>query len=146
MGGGLWILPRCSGRIVGWECAQHACGAPQLLPIGVSEEPFRLPLQRDKVMSFGRYLLRRMGMKSALLATLFVTGFITSCSGEYVGVDDGSISKADSHSPIDSKSAKDKDRSIAEILAVGADKQKMSITTLVKHFRSVKGLFKTVNQ
>ncbi len=44
------------------------------------------------------------------------------------------------------KSDKDKDRTIDEILANASDKQKMTITTLVKHFRSVQALFKTANQ
>jgi integrase len=44
------------------------------------------------------------------------------------------------------KSHKDKGRTITEILAVGSDKPKMSITTLVNHFRSVKALFKASNQ
>ncbi len=44
------------------------------------------------------------------------------------------------------KSHKDKDRNIAEILAIASDKQKMTITTLDKHLRSVKSVFKTSNQ
>lgn len=44
------------------------------------------------------------------------------------------------------KSDKDKDRTIEEILAVASDQQTMTVTTLVKHFRSVKSLFKTANQ
>lgn len=44
------------------------------------------------------------------------------------------------------KSDKDKDRNITKILKIAAAKQKMTITTLVKHFRSVKALFRTANQ
>ena len=44
------------------------------------------------------------------------------------------------------KSNKDKARTINEILVVGADKEKMSITTLEKHIQTVKALFTTANR
>lgn len=39
------------------------------------------------------------------------------------------------------KSDKDKDRTIDEILAIASKKEKMTITTLIKHIRSIKALF-----
>ncbi len=43
------------------------------------------------------------------------------------------------------KSDKDKDRTIDEILAIAANKEKMTVTTLEKHLKSVKALFRTAN-
>ena len=73
-------------------------------------------------------------------------------------VGDRSLSDFDRHDIVDyidtmemvhksyGKSIKDKDRTIDEILAVGSNKQKMTITTLEKHLHTVQALFRAANQ